>query len=70
MPKVRMDQAPECINCHQEMRLVKTLKPTPNRQYRIRKFHCDLCDYSESVYGTGEIDEININNAIEESNKI
>lgn len=63
-------EPPLCICCNQPMKLVKTHKTIPSRPYRIRVYFCNLCNYSESVYADGSIDEANVNSAVKKASKL
>ena len=45
-----------CMSCNQPMRLLKKIK---RNSYWIRRFYCDICDITETIYADGERD-INI----------
>lgn len=50
-----------CDSCGQEMKLEKSFgaKPRGHKKlkYRVRRFRCDLCDISKTVFADGSIDE-------------
>lgn len=50
-----------CDSCRQKMKLIKSLKTKEKgkvlRKYRVRRFHCDLCNISKTIYGDGKYDE-------------
>ena len=46
-----------CQSCNQQMKLVLKKKyKNFHGEKRIRKFHCELCNLSETIYGTGNRD--------------
>lgn len=48
-----------CDSCHQPMKLVKKGRTTRTKnKSRIRRFHCDLCDITQTIYADGERDLI------------
>lgn len=48
-----------CESCNQPMKLVKKGRTTRTKnKSRIRRFHCDLCDISHTVYADGQRDLI------------
>lgn len=63
-------KSPLCAICNQPMKLINTLKTTPNRSYRIRTFFCSLCNYSEQVYANGSVEQENIEKAIKKASKL
>ena len=63
----------DCIICGQPMVLEKKFKSTQCKsspgKYRIRRFHCSFCEYSELICAYGELD-LHDTRAIEEINKM
>lgn len=52
---------PTCGSCHQEMVLVKKGRSKNNvkhKRYRIRRFHCALCNIFTTIFGDGTRDLI------------
>lgn len=52
---------PNCMGCNTPMKLDKQSKAhqkSYGRKYRIRRFECDFCDYSETIYADGFRDTI------------
>ncbi len=48
-----------CDSCHQPMRLVKKGRSRKlKRSTRIRRFHCDLCDITTTIFADGYRDLI------------
>lgn len=54
--KENFNMIPECLICNRPMQLVKSIKPKKGTQYRKRRFHCDLCSYSTTIYADGVMD--------------
>ena len=51
---------PNCDSCGQPMRLSATGHGFGYKgRFRIRRFHCDLCDISFTIYASGERDIVN-----------
>jgi hypothetical protein len=50
-----------CDSCGQEMKLQKNFGRKPRgekrKSYRVRRFHCDLCDVYKTVFADGTRDE-------------
>ncbi len=50
-----------CDSCGQEMKLQKNFgvkkRGQKQKQYRVRRFHCDLCDLSRTIFADGYKDE-------------
>ncbi len=64
---------PECDSCGQEMTLVKRFNNLVNRQgnqYRVRRFHCDLCDIYFTMYADGHGDKEHEHEAVESAKKL
>jgi hypothetical protein len=61
-----------CDSCGQELKLEKNfgVKPRGEKQkrYRVRRFHCDLCNISKTIFADGFRDEDFYNN-LETKNK-
>jgi hypothetical protein len=50
-----------CNSCGEKMKLQKNfgVKPRGEKQkrYRIRRFHCELCGISETIFADGYLDD-------------
>lgn len=53
-----MSSKPACEGCGQEMKLVKSGKAKVYPFHRIRRYWCQLCDYTKTIYADGLRDEI------------
>lgn len=51
----------DCTSCGQPMTLSHNFGVKPRgekkRKYRVRRFHCDLCDIYKTVFASGTKDE-------------
>ena len=66
----------ECIQCNGQMKLQKTGKQLNKTKsglgkFKVRKYECEYCDYTETVYGTNGIDDDRIekSSSIKEESK-
>lgn len=52
----------DCLMCNQPMKLEKKFESKPCKtqsgKYRVRRFTCTFCDYSELVLASGGAEEI------------
>lgn len=60
-----------CESCGQEMMLQKNFgakkRGIAQRKYRIRRYHCELCEISHTVFANGVEDHHRVIEAINES---
>ena len=49
-----------CDSCNKEIKLEKSFGVKPRGikklRYRIRRYHCEICDISKTVFADGQID--------------
>lgn len=53
---------PTCPDCQQEMALVKKMKTT--KMYMARRYHCELCNTFETVFGDGQRSDAVVRDAV------
>lgn len=62
----------DCLNCNQPMKLDKKFQSRDGKQgrYRVRRFKCTFCDYSELITADGGGEDTRTRQAQNDVNKM
>lgn len=56
-----------CDMCNHRMKFIEKIKS--NKPYRIKRYECP-CGYTKTIFGSGCVDELEEDNAIDDVNKM